>query len=276
MAQLIVFPDEQSYEIGLDTLTLSGADGEELLVPQFCRGLVPSSIVLTEGLPNFVDGLRDRGTSVSGTVRYSPFNREIPQAESPDPMWQEILGGLKLKNVRPSVTDSHRLRVEVVPVKRLDSLIPYIARLIKGGAFRTDIPSLVFEENHRLIAICPDEIVICRVDDLLDMWIMLRTAVDLICEAYERRFTLEPEYFPRQGMGPSEIYRRLPGTDCGRCGNRTCMEFATGIITGRCLPEECLPLFDDADPKYIASLCWLLRLIGLHNGTQSRLKRPTV
>jgi ArsR family metal-binding transcriptional regulator len=276
MAQLIVFPDEQSYEIGLDTLTLSGADGEELSVPKFCQGLVPSSIVLTEGVPNFVDGLRNRGAPISGTITYSPINREIPQAESPDPMWEEILGGLRLKNVRPSVTDSHRLRVEVVPAKRLDSLIPYMARLIKGGAFRPDLPGLVFEEGHRLIAICPDEIVICRVDDMLDMWIMLRTAVDLVCEAYERRFTLEPEYFPRQGVGPTEIFRRLPGRDCGECGNRTCMEFARGIITGRCLPEECLPLFDGSDPKFLASLSWLLRVIGLHNGPQDRSKKLAI
>ncbi len=266
MAQLIVFPDEQSYQLGLDTLVISSASGEELCVPPFCRGLVPPPIVMTEGLAHFVENLRVRGTTVSGTVEYLPFKREIPDGELPDPHWKEILGKLRIKSIRQSLTDRHRLRGEVTPEKNPGPLIPYMARLIRGGSFSPDVPSLLFEEEHRLIAICPNEIVISRADDMLDFWIMLRTTVDLICEAWERRFTLEPEIYPRQGIGAAEIFRRLPGIDCGKCQNHTCMEFATGIVTGRSRLEDCTPLFEEGDLRHLASVGWLLRVIGLRNG----------
>ncbi len=49
---------------------------------------------------------------------------------------------------------------------------------------------------------------------------------------------------------PMEVYKLLPKTNCGKCGEKTCMAFAFKLITGEKKLEECEPLFS---PKYEVS-----------------------
>jgi ArsR family metal-binding transcriptional regulator len=141
-----------------------------------------------------------------------------------------------------------------------------MARLIRGGAYRPDPPVLAIEEEHRLVAISPKEIVISRAKDLMDMWIILRTTVELFITAWEHRSSLEPEREPRIGIGAIEVFKRLPATNCGMCNNYSCMEFAAGLIAGRCRIEQCTPLYNGGDSRYLESLNWLMRAIGLAPG----------
>ncbi len=263
MAKIVVFPDQPSFELGL-TVPLPGqAAWEPLYPPEFCRGLAAPCILVTSGLEILLDGLEKRRIPVGGTMEYGPFGREVPHAGPPDAEWLEIVGGLRIVAVRPSITDPRKIRIEATPQKSLTRLIPTMAALIKGGAYRPDIPVLTFEEGHRLITFSPHGFVISRADDLLDLWIMVRTAVDFYCEAWVHRDSVEPDRQPRQGIGATEIYKRLPATNCGQCQNQTCMEFAAGLMTGRCRLADCSPLFDPSQAGFLQSLRWLIRAMGL-------------
>jgi acetyl-CoA decarbonylase/synthase complex subunit gamma len=46
---------------------------------------------------------------------------------------------------------------------------------------------------------------------------------------------------------PLEVYKFLPQTNCGECGYDTCMSFAAHIIDRSMKPENCPPLFRDAE-----------------------------
>jgi ArsR family metal-binding transcriptional regulator len=146
--------------------------------------------------------------------------------------------------------------------KGLDALIPVMARLISGGAFNPAAPSLAIEEGHRLIVISGRKIVLSRVDDLLDAWIILRTTVDFITLANERYKEIKPETRTRRGLGASEIYKRLPADDCGQCGREGCMEFATELLMGRLTIDDCPPLKNDEMERNLKSLKWLMEALG--------------
>ncbi len=233
--------------------------------PEFCRGLIPPAIVVSGGAKGFLDELRARRIPVSGMIAYQDFGQDLPEAVPPDGSWREVLGDLVVESVRPSLTDPLKLRVEIAISTDLGSLIPIMAKLIRGGAYRSEIPVLAFEEEHRLICLSPDRLVFCRVDDLPDIWIMLRCTVDLAIAAWDRRFSLKPDTDPRQGIGAIEIFKRLPATNCGKCNCPTCMEFASGLLTGRCTVEQCAPLAE-TEQRYKESLMWLMRAIGLVTG----------
>jgi ArsR family metal-binding transcriptional regulator len=153
------------------------------------------------------------------------------------------------------------LEDECVCERRLDFLIPFMARFIRGGAFHPDGPVLAFEEEHKLISFWSDRIVICRADDLLDAWILVRTAIELVMQAWRRKDTILPEEKARLGIGAIEIFRRLPATNCGLCGHKGCMEFSMLLLTGRSRLEECKPAHEKSDHR--KSLEWLMRAIGL-------------
>jgi len=145
-----------------------------------------------------------------------------------------------------------------------------MARLIRGGAYRFDVPVFAFEEDHRLLAVSSERMVICRADDLLDAWIMLRSLVDLVISAWDLRSRIEPEKQRRQGIGAMEIFKRLPSTDCGRCGKQNCMEFATGLFTGKFRIDQCPSLMEEAWRERLESVQWLMRAIGLNGDCNIR------
>lgn len=265
MANLVIFPNQSAFELGFQSVGIESCGIAVFEPPTFCKGIVPPCIAISGGANAFLEVLREKRIPFSGMLEYHGFSKEVPEAAPPDARWKEIVGDLAVSRLGPSLTDSIRLRAEISPSKDLGALIPTMARLIRGGAYRPEVPVLAFEEEHRLISVARGRIVFSRVDDILDTWIMLRCMIDLLIAAWDRRFSLRPETSPRQGIGAIEIYKRLPATNCGRCNNPNCMEFATGLLTGRCRVEHCLPL-GEGEPQYLNSLLWLMEAIGLDTG----------
>jgi len=264
MAHVIIFSDQAAFENSLKFIELPGTTAAVVQPPEFCLGLVAPTIVVTGGPKSLVEEIELSGVTISGVIPYHPFSREIPKASRPAKKWTQVLGNLTVSTVRPSLTDPTRLRVEVLPEKSLAAMIPLMARLIRGGAYRSEIPVLAFEEEHRLLAISSDRIVICRADDLLDAWTMLRSFVDLAISAWDLRSKIEPERERRQGIGAIEIFKRLPSTDCGRCGQLNCMEFAMGLFIGKFRIDQCAPLMEERWRAQLESVRWLMQAIGLN------------
>lgn len=263
MAHVILFPDELAQQQAWGVFLACGCVGELVDAPGFCREFLPRFILLTAGFDRFIAAVKDQQIPVAGILRYRPPGSECPEAGAPDPQWKTIFGNLRTESVGPSITDQGKLRITISVEKSLGSVIPFAARLIRGASYRPEVPILAFEEDHRLIVISPHEIVISRGDDLMDFWIMLRTTVDFICEAHRYRFTVQPETVPRMGIGATEIFRRLPGTNCGRCDSQSCMEFAGGLMTGKRVLADCEPLSEESDPRYLASINWLLQVLAI-------------
>jgi ArsR family metal-binding transcriptional regulator len=263
MAQVIIFPDQASFESSLKFVESVGTNAAVVQPPEFCVGLVAPTIVLTGGPKSLADELRRGGVTFSGVLPYYPYSREIPKGAPPASQWRQVLGSITMQSVQPSLTDPIRLRVDIVPQKSLAPTIPFMAKLIRGGSYRFDVPVLAFEEEHRLLAISGNRFVICRADDLLDAWVMLRSFVDLAISAWDLRSKIEPEKERRQGIGAIEIFKRLPSTDCGRCGKQNCMEFASGLFTGKFRIDQCPPLMEDGWRVRRESVRWLMRTIGL-------------
>ena len=60
-------------------------------------------------------------------------------------------------------------------------------------------------------------------------------------------------------LNPLHVYRFLPQTNCGKCGEKSCMAFASRLIEREVPVEKCTPLFED--PKYAKKREELLKLI---------------
>jgi ArsR family metal-binding transcriptional regulator len=262
MSQLILFEDEKALNRFMPVLE-EAFEGLSLIEPPpFCQGLMSPCVVLPYW--NRID--RERFNSLDirtvGNIENRDFGREIPAHGAPDPRVFQAVGWTRLDYAANSVSDPYRLRLIFSPAKGLATLIPVMAGLISGGAYNPVVPSLAIEEGHRLIVITDRNIVLSRVDDILDAWIMLRTTADLITFANERYQELKPETKPRRGLGASEIYKRLPATDCGQCGKEGCMEFATELLMGKLNINECRPLQAEEMTRNLESLAWLLEILG--------------
>jgi len=59
-------------------------------------------------------------------------------------------------------------------------------------------------------------------------------------------------------LRPLDVYRHLPGTNCGECGEVNCMAYAAKLIERQRRVEDCKPLFK---PEYKAKLAKLLEVL---------------
>lgn len=276
MLHAMVFEDYAAFLKAKPVIDQAGGAFEVLEPPGFCEGLVAPVILVGTGAPLLLTELLRHKVRISGTFLHRPSHRDIPQGKAPDPRWREALGDLRITMARPSVSNPLKLRVEVRPARSLAMLIPIMARFIRGGTYRPAVPLLSFEEEHRLLTVSQDTIVLSRVDDMLDAWLMLRCMVELVLAAWDRREVLKPDAVPRQGVGAVEIFRRLPGRNCGRCGTCNCMEFAVALFTGKRTAEQCASLHEDSEREAWESLIWFLRTAGLDRSVSvtSKEARP--
>jgi ArsR family metal-binding transcriptional regulator len=261
MAQIVIFPHQSAFQTGMEAIQSAGISAEALEPPDFCLGLAANSILVAGMSRDILSIFENKGISVSGIVPHGAFKRDVPESGAPDPEWRNIVGEFRITSIRKSSTDPTKLDAECVCEKCLDYLIPFMARFIRGGAFNSAGPVLAFEEEQKLVSFWGHRIVICRAEDLLDAWILIRTAIELIIQAWRRKDTISPEEKGRLGIGAIEIFRRLPATNCGLCGHTTCMEFSMALLTGRTRIEKCKPAHEK--PEHRKSLEWLLQAIGL-------------
>jgi len=59
-------------------------------------------------------------------------------------------------------------------------------------------------------------------------------------------------------ISPIDVYKSLPKTNCGECGEANCMAFATRLVNGELVLTDCPPILADANSKSYADLSILL------------------
>lgn len=59
-------------------------------------------------------------------------------------------------------------------------------------------------------------------------------------------------------ISPIDVYKLLPRTNCGECGEANCMAFATKVVNGEAVIDLCRPLFT---PEYAAAYAGLQELL---------------
>lgn len=79
--------------------------------------------------------------------------------------------------------------------------------------------------------------------DLFDTWSVLADIREIVNRTWARRDRLTPSYERRRRPPALEIFKRLPGTNCKECGDRTCLAFADRLWRGDADPTECGPVF---------------------------------
>jgi ArsR family metal-binding transcriptional regulator len=81
---------------------------------------------------------------------------------------------------------------------------------------------------------------------------------DLINETYERQDQIEPNYSMAAELKALDIFKLLPGTNCKKCGELTCLAFAVKLIGRDIEITKCDPLFSE---KYQEKRNVLLELL---------------
>ncbi len=136
-----------------------------------------------------------------------------------------------------TVTATAELTDDISPV------FPYLNAILKGTIYDPKRQTLNFKQGGRRITLYPRKVIVTKLKDRAEAEKVLERLRDLINRTYERRDEIEPSYKSRAKLTVLDIYKLLPRTNCGGCGEPTCMAFATKLVSEQMSIERCRPLF---------------------------------
>ena len=67
----------------------------------------------------------------------------------------------------------------------------------------------------------------------------------VVNETYENKDHIKPTYTSKSVPRPTDIFKLLPGTNCKKCGELTCLAFAVKLVGQEMEITKCDPLFSE-------------------------------
>ena len=179
----------------------------------------------------------------SGWVDYRKSSIEIPPDESVE-FDADIFGHAAIMLLAPCVADTTRIRIIVHISGNLTEAMPYLNATMPEAFFNPNMPALTFRDGYRMIALYGRRITVAKADEIVDAWRVLEMIRRRANEAWNKRGEIEPDYKSRKRPPALEIIKRLPQTNCGQCGEKTCTAFAVRVYEGELPVTDCRPVFN--------------------------------
>lgn len=203
------------------------------------------------GTPAIVIEEDDRGRLVgggeprfitSGWVDYRAPSISVPTSE-PTTYDEDVFGTVAIMVLQPCTADVTKLRVTAHFSGDLAPVFPYMNTVMRGASYNAYSQTFTFMEGHRMIALYPHRVAIAKTDDIVDTWRVIEMLRVRFNECWKNRANITPSNELRKRPPAIEIYYRLPKTNCGECGEETCMAFALQLWSSKVALKQCKPVF---------------------------------
>lgn len=154
-----------------------------------------------------------------------------------------MLGEIRIERIMNCMADPRKIRFRAVLDEDIGELLPYLNAMIPGAIYNHAGGSLTIRKDGRLITLYPRRIEGAKIEDEHDAQGVLSWLRGRINYCFEHRAELEPSYERREGLAAMDVYKLLPGTNCKKCGERTCLAFALRLVSEETSVMRCGPLF---------------------------------
>ncbi len=171
---------------------------------------------------------------------------------------------------------------------RLDNdislLFPYIKADISRAVYFDSPEYVQFFFKKVKCTLYPDEVIAVPFESEGNARLFADSLIDYLNALDLRKAALKPDHRRFQSVSVPDLYRLLPGTNCGDCGYSACMAFAAHLSIGEASPSSCpgfvkpiretavYPVFDKAG-SLISTVSIEVELSG-KNGNEDQKKTP--
>jgi len=163
-----------------------------------------------------------------------------------------LLHGYRKEILRPECNPSFQ---SVHCIAHLDEdvtdVLPYLNTMLGGTHYVADPPSLMLKVYGKLITIYSRKIAINALGGEEEAERILMWLKEEINEAWEKRSEIQPTYKDMPKPKILEVLKRLPRTNCRKCGQPTCMVFASLVAEEAKTSEDC-PILDNQNKRKLA------------------------
>jgi ArsR family metal-binding transcriptional regulator len=156
-----------------------------------------------------------------------------------------LLNSYKITRILPCIADPEKIRVIAEVSDEIHEVFPYLNAVIKGCIYNHAALTLTIRNEEKMITLHAKHVTLTLIEDEKEAQEILDWLKDLINETYQKRDQIEPNYSEGDHLKPSDIQKLLPGTNCKKCGFRSCLAFAFKLVDQKIEVERCPPLFSE-------------------------------
>jgi ArsR family metal-binding transcriptional regulator len=170
-----------------------------------------------------------------------------------------FLESIALTRTHPCLAERGKIGVVGRPSRSLAEVLPYLATLPGIIAYNPDLPALTFRREPGFLTLYAERVTFTQVGSVKEGLALLEALVEAVNATWEHRTELVAVRERRRPARPLDVYALLPQSNCGQCGEATCMAFAFALLQQRRQLAECLPLESEAalveQREALAALC---------------------
>ncbi len=240
---LTTCPVREELEKAVEALNAIGAAYERIdPSPALSRVAVPALVMSREVRGRLHTAART--IVFSGWIDYRVAGAVLPDEPAPEEEGM-CFRRAAIMVLAPCVADETKIRLIAHLDGDLGPVLPYLNAVMPNASYTPSADLLTFMDGYRMVTLYRRRITIAKADELVDGWLTLERIRRLVERTWADRNRIEPSYEIRKRPPAIEIFKRLPRTNCGRCGDPTCLAFALRLWTGEATVSLCLPVFGD-------------------------------
>lgn len=152
-----------------------------------------------------------------------------------DLLWREFT----ITHVKDCIADASKNRVVADFTDDISPVFPYLNATISNLMYTPAVNSVTVKRGERILTFYPRVAKMAKVAGAEDAREQLAWFRELCNATWRRRDDITPLYERRKLLGPLDVYRLLPGLNCGDCGEATCMAFAFGLLMDKHQLYDC-------------------------------------
>ena len=154
-----------------------------------------------------------------------------------------LLNSYKITRILPCLADPEKIRLVAEVSDEIQEVFPYLNALLKGCIYNHPALTLTIKKDGKLFTLHFRHITLAKIENEKEAEKILKWLKDLINETYEKRDQIEPNYSKGAELKALDIFRLLPGTNCRKCEELTCLAFAVKLVGQEIGIMKCSPLF---------------------------------
>jgi len=154
---------------------------------------------------------------------------------------------VEIAQVMPCIADPAKIRVIAKADHRLEEVLPFLDKVIPTALYSEKAGFLTYKRGLSIITLhASGEIAMTQITDNEEAVKILNEIKDKINDTWARREEIDlSESKERVQLGPLDLYAYLPKTNCGECGEKTCMAFAMKVLNEGKKLSDCTVLAED-------------------------------
>jgi ArsR family metal-binding transcriptional regulator len=151
---------------------------------------------------------------------------------------------VKIEQILPCLADPEKIRFVAYLENDVSHILPYMNSILKGAIYNKFGNTLTINKEGKIISLHPRKIGGGKVDDEADAKEIINWLKDLINYCFDNKDKIEPNFERRQKLSPFDIFKLLPGINCKKCGELTCLAFAAKLSEEEINFTQCARIFD--------------------------------